>query len=118
MTRDELYECLRLRLSNPPRLVSALERDVLAQAAARAVGASGGDLWFQPRPRLGGEMRRFFDLLRRHMQQVGRFQELIEQALGGADIQAIDRGAERMHRRPRFLAETFRRGSASTGACV
>ena len=120
MTRDELYECLRLRLSNPPRLVSALERDVLAQAAARAVVARGGDIWFQLRPGLVGEMLRFYDLLRRHMQQVGRFQELIEQALGGADIQAIDRGAERMHRQTRFLAETFReyqRRLDASGGC-
>jgi hypothetical protein len=40
VTRDELYDLLHARLANPPRRLTALERDVIAQAAARAA-ASG-----------------------------------------------------------------------------
>jgi len=129
-TRDELYEQLRLRLPDPPRLVTPLEREVIAQAAARAAAATGIEVSFRLRPGLIAEMLRFYDHLRRQMQQVDRFQELIEDALGGSGIPAspgipaihdtIDRGAERLHRQTQFLAETFReyeRRLDASGGC-
>src|SRR5262249_43237633 len=72
VTRDELYEQLRLRLTDPPRMASALDRDVIAQSAARAAAAAV-DVSFQLRPGLVGEMLAFYDQLRRQMQLVDRF---------------------------------------------
>ena len=116
VTRDELYDQLHARLANPPRRLSALERDVMAQAAARAAAARTPDLAFQLRPGLVAEMLRFYDHLRRQSQQVKRFQELIADALGSDDL---DRGAERMRAQTRFLADAFREyerlAAASTG---
>jgi len=116
VTRDELYDQLHARLANPPRRLSALERDVMAQAAARASAARTPDLAFQLRPGLVAEMLRFYDHLRRQSQQVNRFQELIAEALGSDDL---DRAAERMRTQTRFLADAFREyerlAAASTG---
>jgi len=108
-TRDGLYEQLRARLPHPPRMATALERDVIAQASARAAAARV-ELSFQLRPGLVGEMLRFYDHLRRQLQKVDRFQELIEEALGGADAadEGVDRGAARMRRQTAFLADAFR----------
>jgi len=105
VTRDQLYDTLHARLANPPRRLTALERDVMAQAAARASAARTPDLAFQLRPGLVAEMLRFYDHLRRQSQQVNRFQELIAEALGSDDL---DRAAERMRTQTRFLADAFR----------
>jgi RecB family exonuclease len=116
VTRDELYDRLHDRLTNPPRRLSALERDVIAQAAARAA-AGGSELSFQLRPGLIAEMLRFYDHLRRQSQQVKRFEELIDEALGPGDA---DRAAERMRKQTRFLAEAFReyeRRVRDSGGC-
>jgi hypothetical protein len=86
VTRDELYDRLHGRLADPPRRLSPLERDVMAQAAARAAARRGGELSFQLRPGLIAEMLRFYDQLRRQSQQVKRFEELIEEALGSDDL--------------------------------
>jgi RecB family exonuclease len=105
VTRDELYDRLHARLTAPPRRLSAIERDVLAQAAARAAAAGGIEVSFQLRPGLVAEMLRFYDQLRRQSQQVRRFEELIGDALGTDDL---DRAALRMRRQTQFLAEAFR----------
>jgi ATP-dependent helicase/nuclease subunit B len=105
VTREELYELLHSRLANPPRRLTPLERDVIAQGAARAAEASVGELSFQLRPGLIAEMLRFYDHLRRQSQHVNRFEELIEQALGSDDL---DRATARMRRQTRFLAAAFR----------
>jgi ATP-dependent helicase/nuclease subunit B len=105
VTRDELYDRLHARLTNPPRRLNAIERDVLAQAAARAAAAAGIEVSFQLRPGLVAEMLRFYDQLRRQSQQVQRFEELIGDALGSDEL---DRAALRMRRQTQFLAETFR----------
>jgi ATP-dependent helicase/nuclease subunit B len=105
VTRDELYDRLHDRLTDPPRRLSALELDVIAQAAARAAAAGGGEPSFQLRPGLIAEMLRFYDHLRRQSQHVKRFEELIDEALGLDDV---DRAAERMRKQTRFLAEAFR----------
>ena len=104
VTRDELYDRLHARLANPPRRLTAIERDVMAQAAARGA-AAGEELSFQLRPGLVAEMLRFYDHLRRQSQQVDRFEELILEALGKDDV---DRATARMRTQTRFLARAFR----------
>ncbi len=105
VTRDEMYDRLHGRLPHPPRRLSPLERDVMAQAAARASAAGVSGLSFQLRPGLIAEMLRFYDQLRRQSQQVKRFEELIEEALGSDDV---DRATQRMRTQTRFLADAFR----------
>ena len=105
VTRDEMYDRLHGRLPQPPRRLSPLERDVMAQAAARASAAGVSGLSFQLRPGLIAEMLRFYDQLRRQSQQVKRFEELIEEALGSDDV---DRATQRMRTQTRFLADAFR----------
>jgi RecB family exonuclease len=64
-------------------------------------------------------MLRFYDQLRRQSQQVERFEELIEEALGGRSTPS-DRGAERLLLQTRFLARTFQeyeRRVIACGAC-
>jgi ATP-dependent helicase/nuclease subunit B len=117
VTRDELYDRLHGRLADPPRRLSPLERDVMAQAAARAAAAGVDGLSFQLRPGLVAEMLRFYDQLRRQSQQVKRFEELIEEALGADDV---DRATRRMRIQTRFLAGAFRdyeRRVRESGAC-
>jgi RecB family exonuclease len=105
VTRDELYARFRSRLENPPRQLNPLERDVMFQASARAAASDARDLSFQLRPGLVAEMLRFYDQLRRQLQQVKRFEELVEEALGSEDV---DRAAQRMRVQTRFLADAFR----------
>ena len=117
VTRDELYDRLHGRLVDPPRRLSPLERDVMAQAAARAAAAGVDGLSFQLRPGLVAEMLRFYDQLRRQSQQVKRFEELIDEALGADDV---DRATSRMRIQTRFLADAFRdyeRRVRESGAC-
>jgi len=116
-TRDQMYDELHARLTQPPRRLTAFERGVIAQAAAREAMATEPDLPFRLRPGLVAEILRFYDLLRRQSQQVQRFEELIEGHLSGHV--EIDPGAERMLQQTRFLATTFRayeRRAAATGA--
>jgi RecB family exonuclease len=105
VSRDELYDRLTARLPDPPRRLHAIEREVLAQTAARAAAAGGIEVSFQLRPGLIAEMLRFYDQLRRQSQQVARFEQLIAEALGSDEI---DHTAQRMRRQTQFLAETFR----------
>ncbi|MCU1381507.1 MAG: double-strand break repair protein AddB [Acidobacteria bacterium] len=105
VTRDEMYDRLHARLVDPPRRLTPLERDVMAQAAARAAAAVVSGLSFTLRPGLIAEMLRFYDQLRRQSQQVRRFEELIDEALGSDDV---DRATQRMRTQTRFLAAAFR----------
>jgi RecB family exonuclease len=104
VTRDDLYQALSSRLSPPVRLLSAVERHCLMHAAA--AGYTDG-VPFRLRPGLVAEMVRFYDQLRRQSQGVTRFEELLQEALGEAPPE-IDRGAERLRRQTRFLADSFR----------
>jgi RecB family exonuclease len=106
VTRDQMYDSLHGRLAEPPRRLTAFERDVIAQAAARHARDADPDLPFRLRPGLIAEILRFYDLLRRQSQQVQRFEELIEMQLAGH--MGTDPGADRMLQQTRFLAETFR----------
>lgn len=103
-TREELYDLLHSRLADPPIRLTAMGRDVMAQASARAAAAQH-EVAFRLRPGLVAELLRFYDHLRRQGQQVKRFEELITAALGSDDI---DRGARRMRAQTLFLAEAFR----------
>src|SRR5262249_17398357 len=105
VTRDELYDRLCARLEDPPWRLTPLERDVMAQAAARSAASRTRELTFQLRPGIVAEMLRFYDQLRRQSQQVSRFEELIEDALGSDDP---DRAARRMRIQTHFLADAFR----------
>jgi RecB family exonuclease len=111
VTRDQLYERLHATLDNPPHRLTAIERDVLFQAAASLDGR-------KVRPGLVAEIVRFYDLLRRHSQQVQRFEALIDERLA-VDVDT-DRGADRLRDQTHYLAETFReyeRRVAASGAC-
>jgi RecB family exonuclease len=104
VTRDELYAELHAALADPPRLLTSLERDAIAQASAREA-ADATEVTFRLRPGLIAEMLRFYDQLRRQSQQVQRFEELIQNALGPEDL---DSSARRMRQQTRFLAAAFR----------
>src|SRR5262249_16931852 len=104
-TRDELYEMLRTRLDDPPRLLTAYDRDVMVHSAAREAAARIG-VDRSLRPGLLAEMLRFYDQLRRQARNVARFEELLDETLS-RDAEH-DRGAERMLSQARLLAETFR----------
>lgn len=117
VTRDDLYDELHRRLDVPPRRLTLFERDGMAQSAATAAAALVGTLPFTIRPGLVAELLRFYDQLRRQPQLVRRFEELITESLGG-DLD--DRGAERLLRQTRFLAEAFRQYEqrvVDSGAC-
>jgi RecB family exonuclease len=132
VTRDELYDRLHGGLRNPPRRLTPYERDVLVQAAAREASSAlrlaptlsatpiglGEISAFHLRPGLVAEMLRFYDQLRRQGQQVGRFEELLEEALN-RDAE-FDRGAARMLQQTRLLSAAFRayeRRAADSGGC-
>jgi RecB family exonuclease len=125
VTRDQFYERLHARLARPPRRLTLFEREAIAQAAAAEASAGPGlssaaaepsadrastgharAVPFQLRPGLVSEILRFYDQLRRQSQQIGRFAELIEEAVGAAS--PVDLGAERILQQTRFLASTFR----------
>lgn len=115
-TREELYEHLHTRLMDPPRRLTAIERHVLASAAARDA-ARDHEVSFRLRPGLVAEVLRFHDQVRRQTQQIDRFEELLDAALGSGDI---DRGAARLRQQTRFLAGAFReydRRVRESGGC-
>jgi RecB family exonuclease len=116
VTRDELYDLLHARLPAAPRLLTAVERDVLAQAAARQA-VTEQEAAFSLRPGLVAEILRFYDQIRRHRQSIDRFEALIEDALGSEEL---DRGAARMRLQTRVLAAAFRmyeRRARESGGC-
>jgi RecB family exonuclease len=104
VTRDELYDTLHTRLREVPRRLTTFERDAMAQAAAAEAASAYPDLPFQIRPGLVAEILRFYDYLRRQVQQVRRFEELIVDAIGDEEN---DSGARRMLQQTRFLAAVF-----------
>ncbi|HWW89125.1 MAG TPA: hypothetical protein VNZ26_36280, partial [Vicinamibacterales bacterium] len=104
VTRDDLYERFHRRLTQPPRRLTRLEREVLAQAATRTA-RSTSQVSFRLRPGLVSELLRFYDHLRRQSQQVSRFEELIADRLGSFDE---GQGVERLRDQTRFLADSFR----------
>jgi RecB family exonuclease len=104
VTREEFYVELHGTLTNPPRLLTALERQAIAQSSAHEA-AGVGDVTFRLRPGLVSEILHFYDQLRRQSQSVARFEDLLLAALGPDDL---DSGARRMRQQTRFLANAFR----------
>jgi len=106
VTRDQLYDRLESRLSEHPRRLTPIEREVIIHAAAIESIAAGVAPSFRLRPRLVAEIVRFYDQLRRQGQTIARFEEMLAESLG-RDID-LDRGAERMLQQTRFLGNVYR----------
>jgi len=106
LTRAGWYDEMHARLASPPRRLSDLEREVLLKAAARQVAESPAGAPFRLRAGLLVEMLGFYDELRRRDVSIDTFERLLTSDLErDADH---DRGAERLLRQTRFLAESFR----------
>jgi len=118
VTRDTFYDRLHARLDNKPLRLSAYDRDVIMQSAARH-GAEMFDLGgLRLRPGLIAEMLRFYDQLRRQGRSVTRFEELLAEAL--TKDAEHDRGAQRTLAQTRLLAAAFRTYEGrvrASGAC-
>ena len=116
-TREEFYDALHARLDSPPPRLTAYDRDVLVQSAARdadillnfipsvstvrldspstlSLPNGSRDGSSRLRPGLVAEMLRFYDQLRRQARNVARFEELLDESLSRDS--ELDRGAERM----------------------
>jgi RecB family exonuclease len=106
VVRDTLYERLADRLPDRPRMLTPFEREALMGVACRRAAENGHAPPFQLRPGLVAEILSFYDDLRRHENDVATFERKALDVLEpGADA---DRGAERLVRQTRFLAEAFR----------
>ena len=116
VTRAELTSALARRLPDPPHPLTPVERSVLMGAACRASVARGVEPPFRLRAGLVAAMVDFYDGLRRLGQTVDAFERLTAGSL--EPEAAIDRGADRLLRQTRFLADAFRgfeRAVAATG---
>jgi RecB family exonuclease len=116
VTRAQLAEALARRLPDTPQPLTAVERGILMGAACRASVARGVEPPFRLRAGLVASMVEFYDGLRRLGQSVDAFERLTAGSLEPES--AIDRGAERLLRQTRFLADAFRgfeRAVAGTG---
>lgn len=106
VTRDGWYARLHDGLPAAPPVLSPLERDVLADAAARDAVQQGFTPPFKLRAGLVSELLAFYDDLRRHRRTIDAFERLAVEEL--EPRASIDRGAERLLRQTRFLVATFR----------
>lgn len=106
LTRDAFYRHLHARLASPPRLLSEVERETLARAAARDAVRAGGAPPFRLRPGLVRLMLAFYDDLARHGRSVDAFERLAVEDLEPSV--AVDRGARRLLDQTRFLVAAFR----------
>lgn len=116
VTRAGLTDALARRLPGSPPSLTAVERSILMGAACRASVARGVEPPFRLRAGLVASMVEFYDGLRRLGQSVDAFERLTAGSLEPES--AIDRGAERLLRQTRFLADAFRgfeRAVAATG---
>jgi RecB family exonuclease/inactivated superfamily I helicase len=116
-TPRELTLRLGERLGGERRMLTGHEREVLLGVACRAARDDGFDPPFRLRPALIAEILAFYDELRRRQNSIDEFERraLSQLEPGAAD----DRGAERLVRQTRFLAEAFRefeRRSAEHGS--
>ena len=75
-TASDLVRRFTDRLPEPPRELSAEEREVLLGVACRAVTTGGIDAPFRVRPGLVAEMVRFYDELRRNQKDIDSFERL------------------------------------------
>ncbi len=104
--RGEWYDWLEARAASPVRLLTQVEREVLADLAARDAVAAGAPPPFRLRPGIVSELLAFYDNLRRRQKTVDAFERLlIEDLEPSVDI---DRGARRLLEQTRFLVAAFR----------
>lgn len=105
VTRDGWYDLLHAACGDPRPRVSAVTREVIMGAAARAVAQTRGPAPFLVRPGLVAEMARFHD-------DVHRLGHDLEAAAAHLlpDLEAeasADRGAARLLEQTRFLLDVF-----------
>jgi RecB family exonuclease len=113
--RGDLYDELARRLVDRPMRVSAVEREVMVQAATRATREEPP---FEMRPPLVAEMLALYDEVRR----LGRTVDDFSRNLAGEleRDEETDHGARRLLQQTRFLAEVYRGYEArlaASGAC-
>ena len=105
ITRAEFYARLHARLPAAPPQLTEFERDVMFRRAAEDAATRGCEPPFQLRAGLVVEILAFYDELRRRDRTIAAFARNMLDALEpNADT---DRGAERLLRLTRFLAEAF-----------
>ncbi|MGE5359442.1 MAG: PD-(D/E)XK nuclease family protein [Bacteroidales bacterium] len=106
LTRDEWYERMHRARAGGPRMLSAIEREVLLGRAARSAVSQGFAPPFRVRPALVAEMLAFLDTMLRLGRTLDAFERLFTTEL---ETQApIDRGADRLLRQTHFLVAAFR----------
>ena len=105
LTRDEWYGAMHERLGNAVPLLSPVERQVCTLAAAREAVRDHPPP-FKLRPGLVPSIVGFYDEIRRCQRSVESFERLLVSELEPSVD--LDRGARRLLRQTRFLAETFR----------
>ena len=106
VTRAEWYGWLRERLGSCPPLLTDVEREVVAGAAAADAAAAGCAPPFRLRPGIVAALLAFYDDLRRRRRSVEAFERvLVDELEPSADL---DSGARRLLLQTRFLAAAFR----------
>ena len=107
VTRDEWYDWLRERAAGTgPPLLTSVQREVIARAAAADALAAGCAPPFRLRPGIVAALLAFYDQIRRCRRSVDAFERLM---LGELEPSAdLDRGARRLLLQTRFLVAAFR----------
>ena len=106
VTRSEWYEWLHERHGSCPPLLTPVQRQVAAAAAAAEARAAGCVPPFRLRPGIVAALLAFYDQLRRQRRSVDAFERLLLDELEpSADL---DRGARRLLLQTRFLVAAFR----------
>lgn len=106
VTRDGWYALMHAAMPAAPGLADGFEREVMLYAASRDAREAGAAPPFTIRAGIVAEMLRFYDELRRRDVDLLKFQRRIEDELA-KDVD--DKGADRVARQTRFLAEAFAR---------
>jgi RecB family exonuclease len=104
-TRGDLYDELAARCAQAPRLLSALEREVLVAAVARDLVAEGVIPPFDIRPGLVAEIVSLYDLIRRLGKSVADFDRNFRGEL--EKDREVDRGAEKLLQQTVFLSALY-----------
>lgn len=115
LTRGDWYDWLRACVVPTRRLLTSVEREVIAGLAAREAKAAGALPPFRLRPGLVAAILAFYDDLRRRCRSVAAFERIVTGDLEPSA--SIDRGARRLLSQTRFLAETFRAYDRRLDAC-